>query len=311
MHMKKCPKCKADIQENARFCLYCMTSFEEKQVIEAPKADHKRLLLVVVAVSACILLALSTFLFTSKENASNEFGNTTSSSSDNSASHTFSTNQSTTSSKTANSEPRSTSKGEGLAVNTPTATTTVSTAATVSTTTGRKTNKASDTQAITSTTTTTTASSVLNTVTYLYRDAQYGDDFSVSANLENCVVIIGVTGTATNGEYEIPETINNKKVIAVAALAFCDDSISQTVKTVVIPSSVKTIWNNAFANCYNLTDIYFKGNAVYTESKAFADSSKRNGTLTIHCSATCHDRNFRYYKNSASSYDAEFKEWNG
>ncbi len=94
-------------------------------------------------------------------------------------------------------------------------------------------------------------------------------------------------------------------------LAFCDDSISNTVKKVIVPSTVKTIWNNAFANCYNLTEIYFRGNSIYTESNAFPETSKRNGTLTIHCSANCSDRNFRYYKNSASYYDAEYEEWNG
>jgi hypothetical protein len=148
-------------------------------------------------------------------------------------------------------------------------------------------------------------------VTYIYRDAKYGDDFSVSANLENAVVITGVKTTAADGKYIIPETLDGKKVIAIMALAFCDDKISSTVKTVIVPSSVKTIWNNAFANCYNLTDIYFKGNSIYTESNAFPETSKRNGTLTIHCSANCSDRNYRYYKNSASYYDAKYEEWNG
>lgn len=146
---------------------------------------------------------------------------------------------------------------------------------------------------------------------YIYRDAKYGDDFSVSADLENAVVITGVKNASADGKYIIPETIDGKKVVAIMALAFCDDSISNTVKTVVVPSSVKTIWNNAFAICYNLTDIYFMGNSVYTESNAFPEASKRNGTLTIHCSANCSDRNYRYYKNSASYYDAEYEEWNG
>ena len=31
--MKICPNCKAELDENARFCLRCMTSLEEKQEI--------------------------------------------------------------------------------------------------------------------------------------------------------------------------------------------------------------------------------------------------------------------------------------
>ena len=129
--------------------------------------------------------------------------------------------------------------------------------------------------------------------------------------MENAVVITGVKTTAADGKYIIPETLDGKKVVAIMALAFCDDNISSTVKTVIVPSSVKTIWNNAFANCYNLSDIYFKGNSIYTESNAFPEKPKRNGTLIIHCSANCSDRNYRYYKNSASYYDAEYEEWNG
>ena len=76
------------------------------------------------------------------------------------------------------------------------------------------------------------------------------------------VVITGVKTAATDGKYVIPETLDGKKVIAIMALAFCDNNISNTVKTVFVPSTVKTIWNNAFATCYNLTDIYFKGTST-------------------------------------------------
>ena len=37
--MKKCPFCKAEIQENARFCLYCMKPLVEKEVI-SPRKKH-------------------------------------------------------------------------------------------------------------------------------------------------------------------------------------------------------------------------------------------------------------------------------
>ena len=157
-----------------------------------------------------------------------------------------------------------------------------------------------------------TPSDTAATVTYGYRAAKYGDDFSVSYNFpENAIVITDVTTPAANGEYIIPETIDGKPVVAIMGLAFSNSAVSATVKKVVVPASVKTIWGNAFANCYNLTDIYFRGTAIYTETYAFPEVSKRTGTLTIHCSATCSDRNLRYYKNSAVYYDAVYQEWNG
>lgn len=121
-------------------------------------------------------------------------------------------------------------------------------------------------------------------------------------------MITGVSAPAENGIYTIPETLGGKRVIAIMGNAFCADNIKDTVKTVIVPATVRTIWNNAFASCYYLTDIYFLGDAIYTESNAFAAPAKRVGMLTIHCSANCTDRALRYYKNSASSYHAQYKE---
>lgn len=338
--MKKCPKCKADIQEEARFCLYCMTSFEEKQTIETPKENNKRWLIIIAAVLVLILIVVGILLFAQKDIPNNEGNdnstnssissdlvtpyNTTSSEQQNSDSQ-----GNETSTPTSNNQTQTPPKNEGSTTNNSSGKTTTNNSTTSnnsqnsntnnttnSTTNSTSTNSTSssnktESSNTSSTTSTTTTPSQTTMVTYIYRDAKYGDDFSVSANLENAVVITGVKNASADGKYIIPETINGKKVVAIMALAFCDDNISSTVKTVIVPSSVKTIWNNAFANCYNLTDIYFKGNAIYTESNAFPEKSKRNGTLTIHCSANCSDRNYRYYKNSASYYDAEYKEWNG
>lgn len=341
--MKKCPKCKAEIADEARFCLYCMTSFEEKETIEAPKDKNRRWLYITAAVLAVVLICISIVLFAPKGNDSNDSNNNSNSSSFSSDSNTSTDNNDTTSSEqqgdegasgessfpssssqTPNSSNNMTNNTSGNTTtdnssansssqnNSTTNNTTANSTATNNDNTGStlSNNKTESNNSGSSSTATTTPSET-TTVTYFYRDAKYGDDFSIGANLENSVVITGVKTASANGEYKIPDTIDGKKVIAIMGLAFCDESISNTVKKVIVPSAVKTIWNNAFANCYDLTDIYFCGNSIYTESNAFPEASKRNGTLTIHCSANCSDRNYRYYKNSASYYDAEYEEWNG
>ncbi len=342
MKMKKCPKCKAEIHKEARFCLYCMTSFEEKQTIETPKENNKRWLYVIAAVLVLVLTVVCILLFVQKGDQTNEKNATPSTSSISSDLDTSDDNNKTSSeqqssesqgsetSTTSSNQTQTPSKNEGGTTNNNSGNTTTnnsttnsnsqnsntnnttnSTSNSTSTNSISSSNKTENNNSGSSSTTTTTTPSETTTVTYTYRDAKYGDDFSVGANLENSVVITGVKTASANGEYKIPDALDGKKVVAIMALAFCDDSINSTVKTVIVPSSVKTIWNNAFANCYNLTNIYFKGNAIYTESNAFPETSKRNGTLTIHCSANCSDRNYRYYKNSASYYDAEYEEWNG
>ena len=148
---------------------------------------------------------------------------------------------------------------------------------------------------------------------FTYRDAEYAkDDYHVTANVDNCVVITGVSTPASNGIYRIPSTLGGKKVIAVDQSAFNAEGIRNTVKAVYVPASVRTIKAYAFSACYNLTDIYFYGASIYVDSQAFAVKSRRSGTLTIHCAYDCNNRDLRYYRNIAESYyDAKFEEWNG
>lgn len=54
----KCPYCGAELQENARFCLYCMKSLQDKRQIEVPRAKKKWRWFVPIAVATAIAAAL-------------------------------------------------------------------------------------------------------------------------------------------------------------------------------------------------------------------------------------------------------------
>lgn len=340
--MKNCPFCKAQIEDSARFCIYCMSPLEEKQVIEpkAPGRINKRYIALAAAaviVIAAAVWALFAFLPNNQNGniSANTAGNTAitttdtfnsatedNSGSDNGNTQTIATEIVTDATggkiivNAENGKPIVTAANDRNAVQSPssgnntqsgTAINGAYSPATIGTSaanTAKKQN--STTKAATKMQTT-----VANNVTYTYRAAKYGDDYSVSYPTDNCVVVTGITSKSSDGTYTIPETLDGKKVIAIMCGAFSGDNIHDSVKRVIVPATVKTIWNGSFSLCRNMTDIYYCGSSIFTESAAFADKSIRTGTLTIHCSYDCSDRNYRYYRNTASDYGALFAEWNG
>lgn len=54
--MKKCPFCGADIEDSARFCLYCMQSLTKKEQILLRKKKKPQWLLIIAAIVAAIVL---------------------------------------------------------------------------------------------------------------------------------------------------------------------------------------------------------------------------------------------------------------
>jgi len=59
--MKKCPFCGADIEDSARFCLYCMEPLTEKKLIRLRK-KKKLPRFIIVAIVVAVLLMLTVFL---------------------------------------------------------------------------------------------------------------------------------------------------------------------------------------------------------------------------------------------------------
>lgn len=338
--MKKCPKCKAEIQEEARFCLYCMTSFEEKQTIETPKENNKRRLIIIAAVLAVVLVVISIVLFASKGNVSNDSNNNSNISSFSSDSNTSTDNNDTDSSEqqevsgessspsssiqTPNSSNNKTNNTSG---NTTTNNISTNSSSQNNSSTGNtNSNGSSDTATnnstpSTSTSTNSSTSDATNSTptntqpkyTYIEATIQnaYPTGYSAMYAPENAIVITKVNYKEESGNYTIPDTIDGKKVAAIMPSAFSDSSISSSVKSVTLPATVRTIWEDAFKNCFNLTDLYIKSSVIGIYEDAFPLTSMRNKKLTIHCKRDCRDFDFYYYRNIANKYDAEYEEWNG
>jgi hypothetical protein len=144
-------------------------------------------------------------------------------------------------------------------------------------------------------------------VSYTYRPADASDVNSANyVNSGNDIVITGVSATSPNGEYQVPAYIDGQRVLAIMPNAFHGTD----AKKVVAGSTVRVIWRNAFLDCVNLTDLYLAGEIMDLDAEAFPED--RTGTLTIHCSATCHNSVMSTYKSIADYwYDALWEEWSG
>lgn len=313
-----------------------MTSLEDKALIEAKKAKNKRWLSILAAALVFILIGCLIWVV-AKVNAIDETlgqqnPTTTSSAtdfSDEALSPTITTTlpQSVTS---GTSDETAVPSGVTTTTSYNNENTTAEAVIITTTSKGNTTSPSSATTAttkpiITTTTTkiTTTSYPVFSTTTteapivieYEYRDATAAECFpsgygpgTLSSPM---VVITGVKTISPTGIYIVPEYIDGKKVGAIMQEAFCNPYISLTVKSVILPSTVRSIWPTAFRDCYNMTDLYTPAPKIHIYENAFAAVSNRTGTLTIHCAYDCITYDYYLYRNIAHKYGALYEEWNG
>ncbi len=336
--MKKCPFCKAEIEENARFCLYCMKPLTKKETVSPAKRKKFSWLPVVLGILLLLLLAAAALLLAREKTPDLPDPNPAQSgeATDGSSAPTLTGDTeplmggtepaAETTAATSPTQPDAPTGEQPVPAappsDTPPATQPAETQpkATEPPATEPEVTEPETTEPETTEPETTEPEVTDPPVTepeedlpettapqgpvYAYRLARTGDDFAAHyTNSGNDIVIIGITEESADGVYNIPSTIDGKRVIAIMANAFTGSN----ARTVYLPATVRTVWNYAFAGCA-LRHIYLRASSVYLESKAFPDSK---GILTIHCAADCDDRAFRYYKNSAEGYGATWKEWNG
>lgn len=375
--MKNCPNCHAEIEDNARFCVFCMSSLQEKEIITHKKETNKRWLYIAAVCLLVVLILLFIILLLNgkfkKDNGNNNSSNTalsstvsdgggnnsspqnngdgSSSNVDNSGENSTpdtDTDSDTDTDTDSDSDSDTDSDGDTnnsspvtpsvpvVPNNTPTTTPGNEQNPTVppqnpgadndTDDTNDKTNNNNDNDNDNDNGDGDTADddtdngqppSQNTTPTYTYRDALYTECYMYGNQpqnqyMENHVVITGVSGVASDGIYEIPETIDGKKVVAVMQSAFSNPDVSANVKKIILPATMRSVWENAFSECYNLTDIYFRSKSISVSAQAFADVSKRASTFTIHCSSDCKDARYYYYRTVATkNYNANYQEWDG
>ncbi|MBR5472355.1 MAG: leucine-rich repeat protein [Clostridia bacterium] len=337
--MKKCPFCKANIEDNARFCVFCMSSLQEKRKIEIKQKNNKKWIYVIAAflgwigiLAICLLLALLLIIsahFLIKNNTNNNssyISGQTFSSDEQHIVENFKDNTENTTTQNNDNDYHSTegnnSNNNGNDINKNSSTSSTNSSSTTSINSENSLDEDSSTNKTSNTDNSSLHSSNVDSsttptpseATYTYRDATSADCYPPghdSYAVENVIVITGVSSISSDGVYVIPEKIDGKKVGAIMPDAFSNPNVSHTVKKVVLPATVRTIWENAFSNCYNLTDIYLHSKVIAIYESALPDVSKRTGTLTIHCARDCRNFEFYYYRNIINKYDAQYKEWNG
>lgn len=348
--MKKCPFCKTEIEDNARFCLFCMSSLETKQEL-ASNQKHKNIWpFVLIAAILAVLLAVgigfalkgnggnaaSDFSYTGdatyKDTANSDYNfnvdssqtlqSTNTPSSDNSYTGSQNGSESNTvpplNSGGASSSDKNENSSNNSTVSTPSQNTSPQTPSVPSVDTNQNDNNnpnSSDTTQETPTVPDSTDGPTAGSAVYAYRAATVNDALCAGRYTlpKDAIVITGITHPSDNGVYDIPETIDGKPVVAIMDNAFGGENIKDTVKTVIIPACIKEIRGTAFYYCYNMTELYIKGSYIFFPgSGLFAPTARRTGTLTVYATAKCEDKTSLSKVKSLAYYnDAVFVEWNG
>lgn len=322
----KCPFCGAELAENSRFCLYCMTSLNEKEDIKSHK-NKKWWLIILTAILLLFftgfgIWALSNFnehkptdnnISGIYENDENEPSDTNTDSTESSEKNLNEDITESVLDTEKESSEQADKKEDGN---------------TTENTTKEETTSSPSENPESTTTTTTTVQAVQNetieNITWYYRGA-YSNEYDKRYNqieTANAITIIGFKNIPSNGIFKVPETIDGKTVVSInmtnsQGYSFNDASVKNTVKKVYLPPKLNKIWAGTFSECVNLTDLYVAGEYLYADPSVFPQKSKRTGKLTIHTtdSSWClyGSKNFSIYCSpyGANEYYAAWEEWDG
>lgn len=277
--MKQCPFCKADIEENARFCLYCMKPLVEKEMIKLPK--KRRWIWILVAVVLIVCIGIGVALLSGGEGKLEETQTT----------HP-------TGSVKPNPQPSESTADEG-------------------TSTGEMWKE--DTPSVEMPEETVPSTEPIKEdnppvqttnpkVVFSYREVAPGDFFPSDSVTEGSVVITGVKEVSPDGEYEVPAYIDGKPVVGIMSLAFSGSD----ARRVTLGENILRVNQNAFAGCFDIEVLCIKSKDLFLSRSALIDAAHRSCQLTIYCAADCvvDDDLYGdcYLKDIVRVYGAEYRE---
>ncbi|MBQ7090145.1 MAG: hypothetical protein IJN82_03425 [Clostridia bacterium] len=332
-----CPHCKAKIEENAHFCIFCMTSLDEKEAIAPFKRQIKRWWPMAVSALLVLLLGLGVWLlWPSKKPAKTAApGEVVAGQAEQQDQQAPSVEPPTEETPTVETPSVETPSVETPSVETPTVEKPTVENPTVESPTKQPEQKPIETPQQPSVEkpveqeppkeeqTPPPAEEEpsqpkvqFEEVGYYYREAKDYDYDPVSTGIpmENAIVVMGFDREPESGIYCIPATIDGKIVIGIdmgfcQGHAFTDYMLAKRVKKVYLPPSIVKIYEETFSECDSMTDLYYAGEALEMDPAALPPNEDRKGTLTFHCSETAVSLNGG--GKLSARYDAAYESWQG
>lgn len=228
--MKTCPFCKAEIAENARFCLYCMTSLEEKEKIQIA-INNKRWMFFLTTALVFMCILITVLVIVGKNSHLDSSSHT--SSSDNLSSNSSTTNFEVTSTDDFENSIVQNSINSHISSVSPPSNSNI----TPSVNSANSTNSNSNP----SNTSNSNTSSKDNTYPFTYI-------------LKNGEIHIVKGNENLSGALNIPNTIDGYPVTRILLYAFSGNT---KITSLTIPKNVTYIEDSAFSNCKNLAVVNF------------------------------------------------------